>query len=205
MKAYRGKIHAAHIAEAAILLDMNRRLHPLIPTTSVTMVEFIGAAAAALQLARYSVSAANAVPDFARRVRKAPVTQDRWTDQATLLTTTSQQAYQHINGSTALSPIINRLTEHLECVRSQLHQTALDTDDGKIARLRKKIRVVRRENELDKEIQAISQQIMLCSQFATLSACSLGLAEMMLTVLGFIAWRTHPLLVVSFPQSQAVH
>ena len=183
-------MYVTYTAEAIVLFHISDFPRPCIPTTGVTMVEFIGAAAAGLQLAKYSFSAANAVPDIARRVHKAPITQGRWIDQATILTTTSQEAYQEINSNTALSPIIDRLTKDLECVRSQLQQTTMNTDDGKIARLRKRIMVVRRESELNQEMQAISQQIMLCSQFATLSACSLGLAEMMLTVLGFIAWTT---------------
>jgi hypothetical protein len=140
------------------------------------MVEFIGAAAAIPQLAKYSFSAANAIPDFARRVRKAPITQDRWIEQATLLTSTSLEACRQLNSNVVLSPIIDRLTEELNSVRSLLQETTINTNDGKIAKMRKNIRVVRQETELNKEMLAISQRIVLCSHLVTLSACPYRLA-----------------------------
>ncbi|CAN9175373.1 unnamed protein product [Alternaria alternata] len=122
------------------------------------MVEFIGAAAAIPQLAKYSFSVVNAVPDFTRRVRKAPATQDRWIDQATLLTNISLEACRQLNTNVIPSPIIDRLTEDLNSVQSVLHKTKIHTDDGRIAKMWKNIRVVRKETELNKEMLAISQQ-----------------------------------------------
>ncbi|CAN9239061.1 unnamed protein product [Alternaria alternata] len=122
------------------------------------MVEFIGAAAASLQLAKYSFSAANAVPDFAQRVRNAPITQGRWIDQATLLTKASLEACRQLNTNVIPSPIMDRLTEDLNSVQSVLHKSTIHTDDGRIAKMWKNIRVVRKETELNKEMLAISQQ-----------------------------------------------
>ncbi|CAN9132245.1 unnamed protein product [Alternaria alternata] len=123
------------------------------------MVEFIGAAAASLQLAKYSFSAANAVPDFAQRVRKASITQDRWIDQATLLTKASLEACRQLDTNFIPSPIMDRLTEDLNSVQSVLHKSTIHTDDGMIAKMWKNIRVVRKETELNKEMLAISQRI----------------------------------------------
>ncbi|RYO26264.1 hypothetical protein AA0113_g2792 [Alternaria arborescens] len=120
------------------------------------MVEFIGAAAAIPQLVKYGFSAANAVPDFARRVRKAPITQDRWIDQATLLTNASLEACRQLNTNVIPSPIMDRLTEDLNSVQSVLHKTTIHTNDGRIAKMWKHIRVVRKETELNKEMLAIS-------------------------------------------------
>jgi hypothetical protein len=138
------------------------------------MVEFIGAAAASLQLAKYSFSAANAIPDFAQRVRKAPTTQGRWIDQATLLTNASLEAYKQLNTNTIPSTIIDHLTEDLNSVQSELRKTTIHTDDGRVAKMWKNIRIVRKETEVNKEMLAISQRIVLCSHLVTLSACSLG-------------------------------
>jgi hypothetical protein len=148
------------------------------------MVEFIGAAAASLQLAKYSFSAVNAVPDFARRVRKAPTTQGRLIDQATLLTNASLETCRPLNNNVIPSSIMDHLTEDLNSVHSVLHKTTIHTDDGKIAKIWKNVRVVRKETELNKEMLAISQRIVLCAHLATLSACSLRLMEAMLTALG---------------------
>jgi hypothetical protein len=148
------------------------------------MVEFIGAAAASLQLAKYSFNAANAVPDFARRVRKAPAIQGRLTDQATLLTNASLETCRPVNNNFIPSPVMDRLTEDLNSVQSLLHKTTIRTDDGKIAKIWKSVRVVRKETELNKEMLAISQRIVLCAHLVTLSACSLRLKEAMLTALG---------------------
>lgn len=148
------------------------------------MVEFVGAAAASLQLAKYSFSAANAIPDFAQRVRKAPTTQGRWIDQATLLTNASLGAYRQLNTNVIPSSIMDRLTEDLNNVQSVLHKSTIRTDDGRIAKMWKNIRIVRKETELNKEMLAISQRIILCSHLVTLSVCSLRKVEAMLTVLG---------------------
>ncbi|CAN9171109.1 unnamed protein product [Alternaria alternata] len=123
------------------------------------MVEFVGAAAASLQLAKYSFSAANAIPDFAQRVRKAPTTQGRWIDQATLLTNASLEAYRQLNTNVIPSTIMDHLTEDLNSVQSVLRKTTIHTDDRRIAKMWKNIRVVRKETELNKEMLAISQRI----------------------------------------------
>ncbi|CAN9174328.1 unnamed protein product [Alternaria alternata] len=134
------------------------------------MVEWIGVAAAIPQLAKYGVGAANAVPDFARRVRKAPTTQERWTDQENLLTNLSLEARKQANFMSTSSAIIDRLSEDLNNCQTILRSTAIDTNDGKVTRLRKKLRVARKQDEMDSEILSLSQRGILCSLLAASEA-----------------------------------
>ena len=128
------------------------------------MVEFVGAVAAIPQLVKYSFSAANAVPDFARRMRKAPVTQRQWDDQTLLLSSLSQAV--HANPAftnTVPSGVIDRLDSDLNKVLPALRNLRISAADSRMTRMRKRARILRKEAEMKEDLQLILQRSLLCS------------------------------------------
>ncbi|KAH3911392.1 hypothetical protein HBH56_134320 [Parastagonospora nodorum] len=133
------------------------------------MAEWIGVAAAIPQLAKYSLTATNAVPDFVRRVRKAPITQNQWADQASLLASLSQEVHkQRVDNTAVASSILGQLDDDLNKILPFLRRTKIDAADGRLARLKKRIRIVNRETEMVKELANFAQRSTLCSQLAIL-------------------------------------
>ncbi|EAT81123.1 hypothetical protein SNOG_11415 [Parastagonospora nodorum SN15] len=107
------------------------------------MAEWIGVAAAIPQLAKYSLTATNAVPDFVRRVRKAPITQNQWADQASLLASLSQEVHkQRVDNTAVASSILGQLDDDLNKILPFLRRTKIDAADGRLARLKKRIRIL---------------------------------------------------------------
>jgi hypothetical protein len=129
------------------------------------MVEYVGAAAAVSQLAKYGLSTANSVPDFVRRVKKAPVTQLQWSTQLSLLTSLSQEVHkQSVHSGAISSTILSHIADELSKISPSLRDTEIDADDGRLARMRKKIRVVGKETDINKDLAIVTQQSTLCSQ-----------------------------------------
>ncbi|CAO2655105.1 Nn.00g101690.m01.CDS01 [Neocucurbitaria sp. VM-36] len=135
------------------------------------MVEFIGAAAAIPQLAKYTFSAVNTVPDLMRKVRKAPITQRQWDDQAILLASLSERFHLRPSSTSTIPPVIlDRIDDDLNNILPFLRNTTIDTSDGRLARIRKKIAIVRRESEMNRDFSVVTQRSMLYSQLLVLES-----------------------------------
>lgn len=140
---------------------------PTFPRKEPIMVEFIGAAAAIPQLAKYTFSVVNAVPDFMHRMRKAPSTQRQWDDQATLLVSLSQKFHLQPSAGNAISPaILDRLDDDLKRVIPFLRDTTIGVSDSGLAKIRKKFAIVRKEAKINQVLTTVIQRSMLCSQLA---------------------------------------
>jgi hypothetical protein len=136
------------------------------------MVEFIGAAAAIPQLAKYSFSAFNTIPDLHRRIHKAPHTLRQWHDDASLLVSLAQsyQLQPDLMGQTSCG-IIDRFSKNSEELRSCFQKYLDDPADGKLSRFKKSIGVVRKEKEFSQALTSIVQRNALISSRLIAYAC----------------------------------
>jgi tetratricopeptide (TPR) repeat protein len=136
------------------------------------MVEFIGAAAAIPQLAKYSFSAFNTIPDLHRRVQKAPTTLRQWHDDASLLVSLAQsyQVQPCLVGSVSCG-IIDRFSENAEDLRASFQKYLVVSADGKLSKLRKSIGVVRKEKEFNQAMTSVIQRNTLISSCLLAYVC----------------------------------
>lgn len=143
-----------------------RLLLPLLVQLIETMVEYIGAVAAIPQLAKYSYNAINSVPDFTKRLRKAPETLQQWHDHASLLTSLveSWQAQPEFVNQIS-SDLLHRFGEDAEELRKLFEKMSEATADGRFLRIKKHINVVRKEKELNQILASIAQRSSLISSY----------------------------------------
>ncbi|KAF1967856.1 hypothetical protein BU23DRAFT_658064 [Bimuria novae-zelandiae CBS 107.79] len=121
------------------------------------MVEYIGAAAAVAQLAKYGLDIANGIPEIATRVRQAPALLRRWTDHASLLVSLAQTLHHRPALLRHVQPeVIARLSTEAGSVASLLRDLVTHAGDGRAARIRKRIHILRKENEIDKALGSIA-------------------------------------------------
>ena len=119
-------------------------------------MEFIGAAAALTQLAKYGIDIANGIPEFSRRLRNAPASVQEWTDHTSLLVSLTQILQQQPTLLQHVQPeIIVRLHTYAEKVASLLQQLTAAAKDGKMERMKKRVQIVRKEKEVEKALKSI--------------------------------------------------
>lgn len=123
------------------------------------MVEFVGAAAALTQLAKYSIELANGAPEFARRLRQAPVLARQWNDHATLLVGLGQ-TMQSCGGLTdhVTVDILDRCKNEADELHLLLRDLAIATGDGRLVKVKKKISIIWKEKEIERLLLSIGQR-----------------------------------------------
>ncbi len=132
------------------------------------MVEVVGALAAVQQLAKYGVGATNHAAEFARRVRRAKVTQRQWEDQSLLIASLSQ-TFREQPSLIAMIPhnIIDTIEDDLAKILPVLETTIANEKDGVLTRIKKKVSIVKNEAAMNKDFSAVVQRSILCSQLLT--------------------------------------
>jgi hypothetical protein len=128
------------------------------------MVEFIGAAAAIPQLAKYGLSAINTIPDFYRRFQRAPNTLHQWHDDVSLLVSLakSYRLQPNLVGQVPVD-IIDRFSESAEDLALQFEKLTVIPADGSFSRLKKNLGIIRKEREINHALVSIVQRSTLIS------------------------------------------
>ncbi|KAG9193988.1 hypothetical protein G6011_04023 [Alternaria panax] len=142
------------------------------------MVEFIGVAAAIPQLAKYTFSAFNTLPDLHRRFQKAPKTVNRWQDDVSLLSSLAQ--YYRINPGLAGQVSVDVLDRFSECAEDlglQFKKLAILPADGSCSRFKKSIGIIRKEREINQALVSIIQRNTLISSHLLAQPAIIGSAN----------------------------
>jgi hypothetical protein len=142
------------------------------------MAEIVGLVAAVTQLAKYSVDIANGLPNFTRRMRHASLSIQQWSDHAALLCSLAQTLRSQPDLSDQIHrDIIDRCRLEAENLAGVLKGLSIDSSDGRLARLKKKVTIVQKEKEIYNAIVSIGQRSGVLQQQLSVYGISLSYAK----------------------------